>query len=37
MISGLPLTDMQSAYYGYSIVESRVWVNGFVGLVVVVK
>jgi hypothetical protein len=33
----LPLTDMQSAYYGYSVVESRVWVNGVVGLRVEVK
>lgn len=30
----VPLTDMQAAYYGYSVVESRVWVNGVVGLVV---
>lgn len=28
----LPLTDMQAAYYGYSIIEARVWVNGVVGL-----
>jgi hypothetical protein len=33
----LPLGDMQAAYYGYSVVESRVWVNGVVGLRVEVK
>lgn len=27
----VPLTDMQAAYYGYSIVETRVWVDGVVG------
>lgn len=26
--AAVPLEDMQNAYYGYSIVESRVWVNG---------
>ena len=26
----VPLTDMQAAYYGYSIVETRVWVGGLV-------
>ncbi len=30
--AAVPLEDMQSAYYGYSIVESRVWVNGAVWL-----
>lgn len=30
----VPLTDMQAAYYGYSVIETRVWVNGVVGLVV---
>ena len=30
--AAVPLEDMQSAYYGYQIVESRVWVNGVVGL-----
>lgn len=29
--AAVPLTDMQAAYYGYSIVETRVWVNGVVG------
>lgn len=28
----LPLTDVQAAYYGYSVIESRVWVSGVVGL-----
>lgn len=28
----VPLTDMQAAYYGYSILETRVWGNGVVGL-----
>jgi hypothetical protein len=28
----VPLEDMQAAYYGYSVVETRVWVNGVVGL-----
>lgn len=26
--AAVPLEDMQAAYYGYSIIESRVWVNG---------
>ncbi len=30
--AALPLQDMKAAYYGYSVVESRVWVNGVVGL-----
>ncbi|AUR82018.1 membrane lipoprotein [Vibrio phage 1.017.O._10N.286.55.C11] len=30
--AAVPLKDMQAAYYGYQIVESRVWVNGVVGL-----
>lgn len=30
--AAIPLEDMQNAYYGYQIVESRVWVNGVVGL-----
>lgn len=33
----LPLEDIQAAYYGYSVVESRVWVNGVVGLEVGVE
>lgn len=33
----LPLSDMKAAYYGYSIVEIRVWVGGLVGLKVIVK
>ena len=32
--ASVPLEDMKNAYYGYQIVESRVWVNGVVGLVV---
>jgi hypothetical protein len=28
----VPLEDIRNAYYGYSAVESRVWVNGVVGL-----
>lgn len=28
----LPLEDIQAAYYGYSVIETRVWVNGVVGL-----
>lgn len=28
----VPLEDIQAAYYGYSVVETRVWVNGVVGL-----
>lgn len=27
----VPLEDMQAAYYGYSVIETRVWVNGVVG------
>ena len=30
--AAVPLEDMQSAYYGYLVVESRVWVNGVAGL-----
>ena len=30
--AAVPLEDLQSAYYGYQIVESRVWVNGVVWL-----
>lgn len=30
--AAVPLEDMKKAYYGYQIVESRVWVNGVVGL-----
>lgn len=33
----VPLTDMQAAYYGYSVIETRVWVNGVVGLRVEIK
>ncbi|AUR91778.1 membrane lipoprotein [Vibrio phage 1.164.O._10N.261.51.A7] len=33
----VPLEDMRSAYYGYSVVESRVWVNGVVGLSIEIK
>lgn len=33
----LPLEDMQAAYYGYSVVETRVWVSGVVGLEVEIK
>ncbi len=29
---GLSLDDVRAAYYGYSIVETRVWVSGVVGL-----
>lgn len=32
-----PLKDMKSAYYGYQIVESRVWINGVVGLLVEIE
>ena len=32
--AAVPLDDMKNAYYGYQIVESRVWVNGVVGLLV---
>lgn len=32
--AAVPLEDMKSAYYGYQIVESRVWVNGAVGMAV---
>ncbi|AUR81443.1 membrane lipoprotein [Vibrio phage 1.005.O._10N.286.48.F2] len=35
--NAVPLEDMQSAYYGYQIVESRVWVNGVGGLGVEVE
>lgn len=28
----MPLTDMKAAYYGYSVVETRVWLSGVVGL-----
>lgn len=31
----VPLTDMKNAYYGYSVSETRVWLNGVVGLWVV--
>lgn len=30
----LPIEDLQAAYYGYSIVETRVWISGVVGAVV---
>lgn len=30
--AAVPLEDMQAAYYGYSIVETRVWINGVVWL-----
>jgi hypothetical protein len=30
--NAIPLEDMKQAYYGYSVAESRVWVNGVVGL-----
>lgn len=33
----VPLEDMKQAYYGYSIVEARVWVNGAVNLYVGIK
>lgn len=33
----VPLTDMQAAYYGYSVIESRVWVSGVSGLGLGVK
>lgn len=33
----LPLEDMQAAYYGYSVIETRVWVNGVVDLLVAVE
>ncbi|WFS86243.1 membrane lipoprotein [Vibrio phage vB_VhaS_MAG7] len=33
----LPLTDMQAAYYGYSVIETRIWVNGVVWLGVEIK
>ncbi|AUR91270.1 membrane lipoprotein [Vibrio phage 1.158.O._10N.261.45.E12] len=35
--AAVPLSDMQSAYYGYQIVESRVWVNGVKGLLIQIK
>lgn len=35
--AAVPLEDMQSAYYGYSIVESRVWVNGVNNLEITVE
>ncbi|AUR86556.1 coil containing protein [Vibrio phage 1.086.O._10N.222.51.F8] len=35
--AAVPLEDIKSAYYGYQIVESRVWVNGVVGLGVEIK
>lgn len=35
--AAVPLEDMQSSYYGHSVVESRVWVNGVVGLGVLVE
>ncbi|AUR82956.1 membrane lipoprotein [Vibrio phage 1.030.O._10N.222.55.F9] len=31
------LSDMQAAYYGYSVIETRVWVNGVVGLLLSVE
>lgn len=33
----LPLADMQAAYYGYSVIESRVWVNGVKDLSIEIK
>ena len=33
----VPLEDMKAAYYGYSVIESRVWVSGVVGLGVMVE
>ncbi|AKU42645.1 hypothetical protein [Vibrio phage H188] len=33
----VPLADMQAAYYGYSVIEVRVWVNGVVGLLLSVE
>lgn len=35
--AAVPLSDIKSAYYGYSVVESRVLVNGVVGLGVEAK
>ncbi len=35
--AAVPMDDMKNAYYGYQIVESRVWVNGVGGLGVVVE
>ena len=28
--AAVPLEDMKAAYYGYSVVETRVWLSGFV-------
>jgi hypothetical protein len=33
----IPLEDMQAAYYGYSVIETRVWVSGGVGLLIEIK
>ena len=35
--AAVPLADMKQAYYGYQIVESRVWINGVVGVGVSVE
>lgn len=35
--SAIPLEDMQAAYYGYSVVESRVCVSGVVCLIVAIE
>ena len=32
--NAVPLEDMHNAYYGYSVVETRVWLSGVVGLCV---
>lgn len=37
MITAVPLTDVQAAYYGYSVIETRGWVNGVVERLRVVK
>ena len=33
----VPLEDMQAAYYGYSVVETRVWVSGVVNFKVAIE
>jgi hypothetical protein len=35
--AAVPIEDMKSAYYGHSVVESCVWINGVVGLEVGVE
>jgi hypothetical protein len=35
--SAIPIEDMKQAYYGYSVIESRVWVNGVKDLSIEIK